>query len=409
MQQILQAAQKDGLNHPDVKKLAKIGSSGNQPQNCNRDLLKWAAKPKLADAAVDIEVHYQVSQNMIVPAVQKIILPHAAFSVIYHNFKQAFTTRMCGGDLANPERFWNSMRDHPAYESHPVSQMSAAQRSKCVPVTFHGDGVPVMGVGKCWGRSADVFHWTCTIGKGATLQRSMLIFLIYKMYAVQAGDHQTYDVCWKILRWSFNCMKTGKWPTHDWNNLPYARGTKEYERRGQWLADGWCAAAWAFLGDLEYFGNTYHLEKWNTLYPCFLCKANCFDDYPWTDFTKQATFLQTIWKNRAWALARPDRHAMFRDGLGPENCYPDAMHTKHGGTDSYLIGSVLEFMTRHMEMPGQPAANLEVIFADIQTEYKKLPWYAGVCELTGLKMSMYERTADFPMMKATVIFNVSIM
>ena len=105
------------------------------------------------------------------------------------------------------------------FESHCVRHRTDF-KSKCIPLTVHGDGTPMTGIGKAWGKSIDVWSWTSMLHKGPS---ALTMFLIY---AVQAGlrcadaGRNTLDVVFRKMAWSFNALYSGMWPTHDWDNKP---------------------------------------------------------------------------------------------------------------------------------------------------------------------------------------------
>jgi hypothetical protein len=110
---------------------------------------------------------------------------------------------------------------------------------------------------------------------------------------------------------------------------------------------------------------------------------------PWTDVQKElARWWDTIWTNKTWFLAFPNRHAVYKlPGVGILSTYPDLMHCKHLGSDQYFYGSCLKFLT-HFHMPGTPQDNLALVWGAIQEYYKEhrvpekfgnltLPMYVG--------------------------------
>ena len=91
------------------------------------------------------------------------------------------------------------------------------------------------------------------------------------------GD--TKESVWKVLKWSFDAMFSGKWPKVDWNNNAWTDAKHHRHRKnkaGQWLTgDSKLRAVVVKLkADLKHFGDTYNIPyKYNTATPCWLCKC----------------------------------------------------------------------------------------------------------------------------------------
>jgi hypothetical protein len=85
---------------------------------------------------------------------------------------------MCPG----PERlakFWDGIADSPQLAAHPIKTIPNWKR-RCIPLSFHGDGVPVTGVGKSWSRSMFMYSFSSMVGMGTTLQMMWMIWAVFK-------------------------------------------------------------------------------------------------------------------------------------------------------------------------------------------------------------------------------------
>ena len=82
----------------------------------------------------------------------------------------------------------------------------------------------------------------------------------------------------------------------------YTAGTVEGERAGKPLANGWRCILFAFIGDLDYFGNVLKLHNWQTKTDfCNLCKATLVGQTSFTDNRLgSAPWLSTIWTAASW-------------------------------------------------------------------------------------------------------------
>ena len=59
------------------------------------------------------------------------------------------------------ERFWESVNGTTQFLTHPV-RLRPIFRSHCIPLSIHGDGTPVVGIGKAWGKLLDILGMAVT-------------------------------------------------------------------------------------------------------------------------------------------------------------------------------------------------------------------------------------------------------
>jgi hypothetical protein len=399
IQAIMECVVADGCHHPEIELLADIGTGGKHPQNCDRDLKLLLVDPNFQKASSTITLPIKVSQKgPIVQQTQTVLWPHLVFANLFSYYRDAFNTRFLGGvpDGSGLAKFWNDVKDTSLYRTHPIKDRPD-HTERCVPISIFGDGVPVAGIGKSWGVSAEVFSFSGVLNsKGYSILAQIMIFFIMS----QCRTPETMDVFFAQLAWSLQWLQLGRHPTH--GPPPgcerYTTGI-ERDLAGTFLAGGYYCALWLLRGDLDYYQKTLNLESHGSNHPCFLCQANAFDwDLPWTDFRMTAKYLATIWTNVAWKLARPHRHRLLQlVGMGIEQAQPDTMHTKHGGVDAYFYGSRLKYLVFFV-MVGEPADNLARLWIALSREFKRR---APTNQLTGITMGMFDRgNNQFPLLKA---------
>ena len=121
-------------------------------------------------------------------------------------------------------------------------------------------------------------------------------------------------------------------------------------RAGQPLADGHCGILICIQADLAFHPSWLGLPAHNSLEPCQLCgvhrsKLLC-RPFP-------RLFTADEWQARFAAKRSP----LFSEvpGLSGLAVQPDLMHTKHLGTDQYLLGSTLELLLRRKGWPALQA------------------------------------------------------
>ena len=95
MQAIAAAAVHDSqpTPHPDLVRLAKLGGSGDHPQNMGRDFKRLLCEPSLADAISEISLPIRkLPLNIFRYRVvrQLIILPHMLFATIFAKHRNDF-------------------------------------------------------------------------------------------------------------------------------------------------------------------------------------------------------------------------------------------------------------------------------------------------------------------------------
>ena len=308
IQQICFAVVQDGLRNEAVEKLAKIGSSGECPQNCDRDLKNMLAKQHYEEALSEIDVPLLVDKA-VVHERQWILEPHRILACLYHRYYDAFVDRFLGGGVAKVQKFWQSQTGNPTYENNVIKERSDHTRFG-IPIAWYGDAVPVKGVGKSWGKSAEVYSIASLLAEPGFRLSQFLVFIIMLQVIVQGGAEDTRDAFWARMQWSLYWLWRGVWPTHGPDGVRYTEGP-DFERANTPLAGGFWAILWALRSDLEHFVK-YKLENCNSGFPCFCCRANMHDDdLPWSDFRRIAKWRATIWTHVSWRAARADIHHFF--------------------------------------------------------------------------------------------------
>ena len=85
------------------------------------------------------------------------ILPHELFAAIYHNYKKAWTLRICPSS-AELRKFWDSVSHSTHFLEHPVGKRDNF-KTLCIPLSIHGDETPVVGIGKAWNKLMTFLSW----------------------------------------------------------------------------------------------------------------------------------------------------------------------------------------------------------------------------------------------------------
>ena len=93
-------------------------------------------------------------------------------------YLEAWATHVCPG-RDRLRRFWGAVAEDPLMVDHPMTTV-ANWEERAIPVSFHGDGVPVTGVAKSWGRTMIMYTVSSMVGRGTTLQTMLLVWAVFK-------------------------------------------------------------------------------------------------------------------------------------------------------------------------------------------------------------------------------------
>ena len=357
IQQIAQAASRDGLRHPSIQVIAKLGTSGRHPNHMHKELLNKLTPTPIADTLSQFEVTFDNEK-----LTQHVLWPHEL------KHYDIFEKNILGGTRDNVGKFWNSVARQSQYKNHPIRKR-ANHRERCIPVALHGDGVTFSGVSRTWSKSIDAYSWSSCLSVATGIDHNFLIYLFLWAFGSNGFSKKAWQQWSKKLAWSFYWMMVGKWPTRGEDDKPITinrRGNPP----GSDLAGGYYAALWLIRGDLEHMYKAYNLAYYGSGSPCCCCDCNS-SDRPWTDGRlKQAAWMKTIWTNATFAARHPEvNHLLKMPGVGIEAFRPDYMHTLHLGVYQYVFGSVLILLT-HFIMPRSRDKNLNAVWDAIKEYYK---------------------------------------
>jgi hypothetical protein len=399
VQKLSAASVADGSECSHLNRLAKLGASGACERHCHEQLLRVAKPTPLHTSLVTIELP-MLNPVEVDTVPFTILFPHEVFAMMYTCHPDQFVKRMCGGSESKVAEFWDGMVLHPSMVNHPtLSQVD--ERARCIPISLHGDGVPVSGLGKAWSRSVEIYSWASALSNSSTAMSQIMICLFHKLLVSKTPGRDTMLTFWKHMVWSFKWMMLGLWPDVDANGKPYPRGSLGWDRhhRQKWLAGGWKGVLWCLKGDLEYFALSLGLEHFSSKTPCFLCPCNS-SDCPWTDVRPdQAKWVSKVWDKCTWPSGPANgRHPVFDiPGMTITNVLPDLLHVKHLGTDSWFYGSVLTLLVKQM-LPGTISVNFDQVWQDLRANFSTM---GTPCRYTSMKESMFIASNGFPKLKGT--------
>ena len=354
----------DILDTAHIQKLAGLGTNGAHPNNTWAELKRMLPTPKLP------KLHYMwlpMRHNVLgrfwkhVP----MLLPHELFSAIYTHYPLIWTKIVCPGQQT-VSRFWKAVQGSEQFRQHPVRSRRNYD-TLCIPLKLHGDGTPVTGLGKGWGKLVDIFSLTSMLVCCPTIMQHLLAFMIFQHLESWTDGHHTLRTFYRKLIWSFQCLWEGKKPTKDWmgNAMVYAGA-------GDDLMGGHFMCLWALICDLEHCYKCYEMPNVNSNSPCGLCPCNTVG-IPWFDFRPTAVWMTLVYTIQSYLAAGLRRSILFDIvGVSVLSFYPDYMHCKHFGIDKILAGSVLFLLVHFIMQSTDPDENLAMLWQDISRLYGEL-------------------------------------
>ena len=224
---------------------------------------------------------------------QAMLLPHVLFSSLYHFYPAAWQKIIVPSEERLKE-FWKLQVKHPAFEAHPVLDSNPEFQKKMVPLALHGDGTPVVGIGKIWSRQLTIYSFNSLLGHGATKDMQLHVWSCFD----ECCGPSTTDEFFYILSWSLEALQKGRWPESNHLGQKYDPSSTERKLAGTFLANGYCGILWSLVGDLEYFNKVLQLPHYsNKTHPCALCRCSGGSDATsWKDCRLSAAWLSMQWK-----------------------------------------------------------------------------------------------------------------
>ena len=157
-------------------------------------------------------------------------------------------------------------RGDPRLLQHPMKSRSHWKRTH-VPLSLHGDAVPVTKVGKAGTKSMDVYSTSGLLGVGTTRALKLYTFGLFTSSEVKE-NRNTMAKIWAVLMWSLEAAFEGKFPRHGLD------GKALHGQAGKELAGGLKFVLWSLKADLDHWAKAYGLIHYNSNDPCEFCTAS---------------------------------------------------------------------------------------------------------------------------------------
>ena len=284
---------KDGrLDVNSIDKLGGIGSKGAYPNHCWRDLQKLLPVPKLPKLHMLRLPMKHSSLGKFVRSVP-MMLPHTLFAAIYEHYPVMWD-RIIYGSRGTCIKFWQAVSGSQHFAAHPVRHRENYEE-RCIPLKIHGDGTPVTGLGKGWGKLVDIFSVSSMLVIGTTILRSMMIFMMFQHLICRDDDHNTMNTVFRMFIWSFKACWAGTHPVEDWNGVKLV-----YDLAGKELCGGFFFCVWSLIQDLEHGNKVYDMPNPTANACCPLCPVGRRLGCNWWDFRPDAEWMNFIYDEISW-------------------------------------------------------------------------------------------------------------
>ena len=242
-------AEQSGCQDPDIKFLANMGSRGQTPANCARDIhRKYCSgvqlpEPYRVNAAC---INRQADgEHAICKTDISIFLPHEWMHHLSYNHPAEFERYF------NPSRishFWRGCdRGNPKLWRHPVLAVRDWQ-NRAIPLLVHGDAASFCN------RDSLMSYSMKGLLTESPSSNHLLLACFPKSCSADLKRHacDTWEDIWWVLRWSFEALLVGVHPSVDAYGESFPPQSQQAKLAGTpIMRGGLVAVAWGILGDLE--------------------------------------------------------------------------------------------------------------------------------------------------------------
>lgn len=330
-----------------VRLLARLGSQGKHPGNCERDLLRLVARecPLPIDPfLVDVELNSPDGLELVESQVP-LLLPHELFSALFSQGQAQWARSIASGSC---RYFWEELRrGTPTFAQHPAYAEVGAQLSHTVPLRIHGDGAQFSQT-----ESMIAMTWaSCVAASGSPFHNRFLMLAVPKAL-LRVGS---LDQILQPIAWSLAVLLDGTHPHTDFRGRPWPDGSKRQRLAGTRLAGPWCAGIVDVVGDWQWICELLHVPYWSADAMCWECCATQAGHLQFCDFRREAPWRNTTRTSQdLFALQPAHRQCplLLIPGFSIDCVRWDTMHTVNLGVALWVVAGVLLHCARQ-EVFGQ--------------------------------------------------------
>ena len=323
-------AYSDGARHDMLRRLGRLGTGGQNPQNVHSQLMRMFKDRVGIKAITPLDASVQ----------NCFIYPHDMFKMLWDLDPSAFKRRLCA-DKDKLFNFWSALLATPDGKRmarlHPhLKNKTAEDLRTTIPCSWHMDAGPVSKK-----QSAFALSWASILGLGSEREVRFL-----SSSWIKGSFPDLPEKVWEKLWESQEALADGVIP-------------QGLEGAGSYLArdsDGtvWKCVFCSLLGDMECFQNDIGMRSYNYASMCAHCDANK-SDLPFTELASSARWLRTRLTNPQFlaSLRRPLHGLAAWPSFGYYYPRYDPLHVvDHKGVISKLWGSCVWSMVREPHLFG---------------------------------------------------------
>ena len=358
--------------------LAKIGTEGKYPGSMRRDLTSALGEPPIPEVSWCRSPMHITKPLPGEPSIQEVdiavLLPHEMFAYMYKFERDAFNSRLLGGDPDGLVSFWSELqkRKDPRLAGHPMCAVRG-WKSRSIPIAWHGDGVPAISSGKGNCKTFEVDSWSSILAGGSSIE--IKVYAFGYMTHNKNGEESMLPI-WRKVMWSLHWAFLGKWPTVDEHGVRYKATSEEGKRANSPLAGGYFLSLYTLKQDLEHLAGEYHLADYRTNSPCELCpctRAKNDWENNFHNFNDDALWMTKVFTAAEWNASHDSPHYLLQEAhMTCLNVEPDEAHILHLGVSQYCLGSVLWQLCYSCEsLDGEADANCEVVWQGVREVYRE--------------------------------------
>jgi hypothetical protein len=138
-------ASEDDEIEKELEKVASCGDYGRRKGQVHADMIQTVDRGRLPTAKMEpMPISNKKTREGWSNMGLKVVFPHELFAALFTDYPDKFRSCICSGTAVLKE-FWQSQEDHPQMAGHPLRDREN-YTEKAVPLSFHGDGIPVTGL-----------------------------------------------------------------------------------------------------------------------------------------------------------------------------------------------------------------------------------------------------------------------
>lgn len=273
--------------------------------------------------------------------------------------------------------------------SHP---MEGWMTEPCLPLGFHGDGVPVQGTMRQ--ESLDFL----TLNMPCSKDNKDLRVPFTVLQTAFHFEYETKAAILNILLWSLDCLKQGRYPTCRHDGSPW--GPKDKARsglQGRLPAKGILCE---IRGDWDWLNSWLNFPTWNTgSGMCWMCHAKHSDFKDFGPNDRRAGLDKAIFVQRIEALGKElCPFWSWPEFFPAEMCLPDWLHAVDQGIGADIAGQILLELAK-----AKPERTLKLqvatLWEEIRHLYKEYDVPYTLATLSPGALNVGKKTAKVPTLK----------